>query len=43
MVAASLIATISEEDMTLEDVEVEEDHESGEMAEMNQYLNGRLP
>ena len=41
MVAASLIATIATEDMTLESVDEDDEvHESGEMAEMNQYLNG---
>ncbi len=42
MVAASLIATIATEDMTLEAADdMDEEHETGEMAEMNQYLNGR--
>ena len=42
MVVASLIATIATEDRTLEsttDLE-EEDQDSGENAEMTQYLNG---
>lgn len=44
MVAASLIATIAEENMSVEsDIELDEEHETGEMAEMNQYLNGQLP
>lgn len=42
MVAASLIATISTEDadVFLSDTDSEAEHESGEMAESKQYLNG---
>jgi hypothetical protein len=42
MVAASLIATVSSEDTDrlLEEGDGEAEHESGEMAESKQYLNG---
>lgn len=42
MVAASLIATVASEDTErlLEQADGEAEHESGEMAESKQYLNG---
>lgn len=44
MIAASLIATISteDEDVFLAERDSEAEHESGEMAESKQYLNGEL-